>query len=312
MDPERLRQVEELYHAALELPATERESFIQERCDNDVELRRELETLLAVKKSSNNFFEKPPLSLAAQMFAEKDKKSNLAGQEISHYKIIKLLGAGGMGEVYLAEDTKLQRRIALKIVTAQFEHDVERIERFKKEARAISALNHPNIITIYAIEETETGNFIATEFIDGQTLRERIADGPLPWQEAVKIALQITRALKSAHSVGIIHRDIKPANIMIRRDGIVKVLDFGLAKLTARDSGDFQTREHTAPNRVMGTINYMSPEQILGEPVDARTDIFSFGVVLYEMLSGVAPFQERATLRSTTLHSTRSNRLFAN
>lgn len=291
MDPERLRQVEELYHAALELPATERESFIQERCDNDEELRRELETLLAVKKSSNNFFEKPPLSLAAQMFAEKDKKSNLAGQEISHYKIIKLLGAGGMGEVYLAEDTKLQRRIALKIVTAQFEHDVERIERFKKEARAISALNHPNIITIYAIEETETGNFIATEFIDGQTLRERIADGPLPWQEAVKIALQITRALKSAHSVGIIHRDIKPANIMIRRDGIVKVLDFGLAKLTARDSGDFQTREHTAPNRVMGTINYMSPEQILGEPVDARTDIFSFGVVLYEMLSGVAPFQ---------------------
>jgi eukaryotic-like serine/threonine-protein kinase len=290
MDSSRLKRIEDLYHAALALPATERESFIRESCGDDEALRRELETLLAVKKSSNNFFETPPSSLAAEMFAEKDKKSNLVGQQISHYKIIRLLGAGGMGDVYLAEDSKLHRRIALKIVTGQFENDVERIERFKKEARAVSALNHPNIITIYAIEETEHGNFIATEFIDGKTLRKLIADGPLQWQDAVKIALQITRALKSAHSVGIIHRDIKPANIMIRRDGIVKVLDFGLAKLTARDS-DFQSREHTAPNRVMGTINYMSPEQVLGEPVDERTDIFSFGVVLYEMLSGVTPFQ---------------------
>jgi eukaryotic-like serine/threonine-protein kinase len=291
MYPERLRQLEELYHAALELPPTARESFIQESCGDDEELRRELDSLLEVKKSSKNLFEKPPLSLAAEMFAEKERESSLIGQQISHYKIIRLLGTGGMGEVYLAEDTKLHRRIALKIVPPQFENDVEQIERFKKEARAISALNHPNIITIYAIEESEPGNFIATEFIDGQTLRERIADGPLPWQEAVKIALQITHALKSAHSLGIIHRDIKPANIMIRRDGIVKVLDFGLAKLTAHDVGEHEAREHTAPNRVMGTINYMSPEQVLGEQVDARTDIFSFGVVLYEMLSGATPFQ---------------------
>ena len=290
MDPERLRQIEERYHAALELPPAERESFIKTTCGDDEDLRRELETLLAVNPSSNNFFETPPLSLAAEMFSATSRQTNLVGQEISHYKIIRLLGAGGMGEVYLAEDTKLHRQIALKVLTAQFETDVERIKRFKKEARAVSALNHPNIITIYAIEETETGNFIATEFIEGQTLRERIAEKPLPWQEAVKIALQITAALKTAHSVGIIHRDIKPANIMIRRDGIVKVLDFGLAKLTAPDSRDFETREHTAPNRLMGTINYMSPEQVLGEPVDARTDIFSFGVVLYEMLSGVMPF----------------------
>jgi len=290
MDPERLRQIEELYHSALALSATDRESFIEKSCGEDKDLLRELETLLAIKSSSNNFFEKPPLSLAAEMFAQKEKQTNLEGTEISHYKIIRLLGAGGMGQVYLAEDTKLHRRIALKILTAQFETDVERINRFKKEARAVSALNHPNIITIYSIEETEAGNFIATEFIDGQTLRERIAEKPLPWQEAVKIAIQITGALKTAHSVGIIHRDIKPANIMIRRDGIVKVLDFGLAKLSGPDSGDFETREHTAPNRLMGTINYMSPEQVLGEHVDARTDIFSFGVVLYEMLSGVMPF----------------------
>lgn len=290
MDSERLKQVEDLYHAALELSPDERETFIRESCGEDEELRSELETLLAVKRSSNDFFENPPLSLAAEMFSEKETHASLAGKEIGHYKIIRLLGAGGMGEVYLAEDTKLHRQIALKALTTQFETDVERIKRFKKEARAVSALNHPNIITIYAIEETDTGNFIATEFIDGQTLRERIAEKPLTWQEAVKIAVQITGALKTAHSVGIIHRDIKPANIMIRRDGIVKVLDFGLAKLTGPDSGDFETREHTAPNRLMGTINYMSPEQVLGEQIDARTDIFSFGVVLYEMLSGVMPF----------------------
>jgi serine/threonine protein kinase len=290
MNPEKLRQVEELYHAALELPPTARQSFIERSSDGDEELRRELETLLAVDRSSNNFFEQPPLSLAAEMFAD-EKRGTLVGKEISHYKIIRLLGVGGMGEVYLAEDTKLHRQVALKVLMTEFETDFDRINRFKKEARAVSALNHPNIITIYAIEETEAGNFIATEFIEGQTLRELIGERALSWQEAVKIAVQITGALKSAHSVGIIHRDIKPANIMIRRDGIVKVLDFGLAKLTARDSGDFETREHTAPHRVMGTINYMSPEQILGEPVDARTDIFSFGVVLYEMLSGVTPFR---------------------
>ncbi len=290
MDPEKLRQIEERYHAALELPPDEREAYIQESCGDDEELRREIETLLDVKISSNNFFETPPLSLAAEMFSQKERHANLVGKEISHYKIIRLLGAGGMGEVYLAEDTKLHRQIALKVLTSQFESDNERIKRFKKEARAVSALNHPNIITIYSIEETEAGSFIATEYIEGQTLRERIAEKPLLWQDAVKIAIQITGALKTSHSVGIIHRDIKPANIMIRRDGIVKVLDFGLAKLTAPDSGEFETRELTGPNRLMGTINYMSPEQALGEPVDPRTDIFSFGVVLYEMLSGVAPF----------------------
>jgi hypothetical protein len=191
MDPERLRQIEELYHSALELPPAARDSFIHKSCGEDKDLRRELETLLAIKSSSNNFFEKPPLSLAAEMFAQKEKQTNLEGKEISHYRIIRLLGAGGMGQVYLAEDTKLHRRIALKILTAQFETDVERINRFKKEARAVSALNHPNIITIYSIEETETGNFIATEFIDGQTLRERIAEKPLPWQTPSRLLFKL-------------------------------------------------------------------------------------------------------------------------
>jgi len=290
MDSEKLKRIEDLYHAALAVPLSEREAFINEQCREDEELRQELESLLAVKNSSYDFFDQPPLSLAAEMFAQKDRQPTLVGKEISHYKIIRLLGAGGMGEVYLAEDTKLHRQIALKVLTAYFETDVERIRRFEKEARAVSALNHPNIITIYAIEETETGNFIATEFVEGQTLRELMVERSLSWQEAVKIAIQITGALKTAHSVGIIHRDIKPANIMVRRDGIVKVLDFGLAKLTGPKSGDAETREHTAPHRLLGTINYMSPEQVLGELVDARTDIFSFGVVLYEMLSGEMPF----------------------
>jgi serine/threonine protein kinase len=290
MDPIRLKQIEDLYHKAVELPPAEREAFVNQTCSDDEELRSEVKSLLDIDSSSHSFFDQPPLSFAAEMFQQKDKRPNLAGKQISHYKIIRLLGAGGMGEVYLAEDTKLNRQIALKVLSSHFESDVERIRRFKKEAQAVSALNHPNIITIFSIEETEHGDFIATEYIDGKTLREKIAEKPLPWQEAVKIAIQIAAALKTAHSVGIVHRDIKPANIMIRRDGIVKVLDFGLAKLTGPDSADAETREHTAPNRLMGTINYMSPEQALGERVDARTDIFSFGVVLYEMLSGAMPF----------------------
>lgn len=290
MNIERLNQIEEIYHAMLEIPIDEREALFNKLCGADADLRREVESLLAFEKTPENFLDAPPEALAAEMFFQKDKHTNLAGNEISHYKIIKLLGTGGMGEVYLAEDTKLRRKVALKVLSPQFSADHERKNRFEKEARAVSALNHPNIITIYEIEKAENFSFIATEFIDGQTLRERIAENPLAWQEAVKIAIQIAGALESAHSVGIIHRDIKPANIMIRRDGLVKVLDFGLAKLTAPDSGDFETRDHTAAHRVMGTINYMSPEQALGERIDARTDIFSFGVVLYEMLTGDLPF----------------------
>jgi eukaryotic-like serine/threonine-protein kinase len=306
MNAERLKRTEDIYHAAMEIAPGERQSFLGRACADDEELRREVESLLAVQRPANNIFDTPPESLAAEMFSQKEKPANLAGKEISHYKIIRLLGAGGMGEVYLAQDTKLRRKVALKLLPPQFEADTERKKRFEKEARAISALNHPNIITIHEIEEAENTSFMATEFIDGQTLRERIAEKPFPWQEAVKIAIQVAGALDSAHSVGIIHRDIKPGNIMIRRDGIVKVLDFGLAKLTAPDSGDFETRDQTAPHRVMGTINYMSPEQALCERIDTRTDIFSFGVVLYEMLTGDLPFAGASdkAIYKATIHKT--------
>jgi len=290
MDPKRLKEIEEIYNAVIEGPADEREGLLEKLCGPDADLRREVESLLTFEDAPDNFLESPPEALAAEMFSKKENGTNLAGKELSHYKVVKLLGTGGMGEVYLAEDAKLRRKVALKILPPEYASDDERKKRFEMEAHSISALNHPNIITIFEIQEADDVSFMATEFVDGHTLRHLIAERRLSWQETVNIGVQIAGALESAHSVGIIHRDIKPANIMVRRDGIVKVLDFGLAKLTAGDSGDFDTRDLTGPNRVMGTVYYMSPEQALGERLDERTDIFSFGIVLFEMLTGTTPF----------------------
>jgi serine/threonine protein kinase/predicted negative regulator of RcsB-dependent stress response len=222
-----------------------------------------------------------------------------AGTEIGRYRILSKLGEGGMGEVYLAEDTRLRRNVALKILPADVAEDRVRMERFVQEAKAASALNHPNIITIYEIDQTESNHFIAIEYIDGQTLRERAANAKMTVSDVLDIAIQATSALAEAHEAGIIHRDIKPDNIMIRRDGIVKVLDFGLAKLSEpQQPPAFVDSEaptsiniKTEPGVVMGTAVYMSPEQARGLPVDARTDIFSFGVVLYEIIAGRLPFK---------------------
>jgi serine/threonine protein kinase len=217
-----------------------------------------------------------------------------AGQRIDQYEIISLLGKGGMGEVYLAQDHRLGRKVALKFLPSSFTTDADRLRRFEREARAASALNHPNILTIHEVGEADGHKFIATEFIDGETLRQKIAAGPLKVNEALHIVEQVTSALADAHGAGIIHRDIKPENIMLRRDGIVKVLDFGLAKLAEpKESGpEDLTRElvKTSTGIVIGTTPYMSPEQARGLPVDARTDIWSLGVTLYEMLSNRVPF----------------------
>ena len=219
------------------------------------------------------------------------------GTKLGRYEIRSKIGEGGMGEVYLAQDTKLDRKVALKILPADVAAHPDRMRRFVQEAKAASALNHPNIITIYEIDETESGHFIATEFIDGETLREHALKAPLKLGESLDIAAQIANALSAAHAAGIVHRDIKPENVMIRTDGIVKVLDFGLAKLTSPASLDSVDNEaptranvKTDPGVVMGTAIYMSPEQARGLPVDARTDIFSLGVVLYEMVAGRLPF----------------------
>jgi serine/threonine protein kinase len=207
---------------------------------------------------------------------------------ISHYRILTKLGAGGMGEVFLAEDTRLNRKVALKILPADVAANEDRMRRFVQEAKSASALNHPNIITIYEIDQVDSVYFIASEFIDGQTLRERMRNEPRKIGQALGLAVQISSALSAAHAAGIIHRDIKPDNIMLRRDGIVKVLDFGLAKLTEQPPSqivdlDASTRAvvKTEAGVVVGTAIYMSPEQARGLPVDERTDIFSLGVVLY-------------------------------
>src|SRR5215470_12242105 len=220
------------------------------------------------------------------------------GTKLGRYEIRSKLGAGGIGEVYLAQDTRLDRKVALKILPDEVAADPDRMKRFVQEAKTASGLNHPNIITIYEIDQTDSTTFIATEFIEGSTLREKMRAQPLPLGEVLNVAIQIAGALAAAHANGIVHRDIKPENIILRSDGIAKVLDFGLAKLTGQGSQELVDSE--APTRspletdsgvVMGTAIYMSPEQARGLQVDARTDIFSLGVVIYEMIAGQLPFR---------------------
>jgi serine/threonine-protein kinase len=221
-----------------------------------------------------------------------------AGSTLLHYRIVKKIGAGGMGEVYSAQDTRLDRKVAIKFLHEEFSKDADKLNRFMQEAKAASALNHPNILTVYEIGEVDGKNYIATELIDGQTLREHLRlKESLPLNTILKIGVQVSEALSAAHEAGIIHRDIKPENIMLRKDGYAKVLDFGLAKLTEKKKADDVSLEdatrafvNTTPGLVMGTVSYMSPEQARGKITDARTDIWSLGVVLYEMLSGKLPF----------------------
>ena len=226
-----------------------------------------------------------------------DQSKIVAGQAIGPYQVISRLGSGGMGDVYLAHDSRLGRKVALKLLPEYFTRDEQRLRRFQQEARAASALNHPNIITIFEIGKAGSIHFIASEYIAGQTLRERMSGRRMMLGEALDIAIQVASALESAHQAGIVHRDIKPENIMVRDDGYVKVLDFGLAKLTEGTVSDVATevpaigKANTDPGVVMGTASYMSPEQARGREVDRRTDIFSLGVTVYEMVTGCLPFE---------------------
>jgi len=297
--PERWQQVKELFESALERAPNERSAFLDHACDGYESLRSEVKSLLASYEEGESFMERPAVAMAAETLAG-SRSESLVGQTIGHYQVTREIGSGGMGEVYLAQDVKLGRKVALKLLPTIFTADEDRLRRFEQEARTASALNHPNVCVIYEVGETEEGrHYIAMEYVDGVTLRQHMTEARLKLSEVLDVAAQVASGLAAAHEVGVMHRDIKPENLMLRRDGYVKVLDFGLAKLTEQPTADVTIaagkRAKTDTGVVMGTSSYMSPEQARGLSVDARTDIWSLGVVIYEMVTGEAPFKGETT-----------------
>ena len=296
MTPARLQTVEEIFHAALDQEPDQVGAFLDTACEGDEVLRRKVEALLASHQRAGSFIETTVAGIATRII-ENEQADLLVGQTIGHYKISKRIGTGGMGDVYLATDITAGRKAALKLLPTRFTSDAERLKRFQQEAHAVVGLNHPNILTVYEIGEDHSTHYIASELIEGETLHQRLMRGRMQLREAVDIAIQVASALAAAHETGIVHRDIKPENIMLRPDGYVKVLDFGIAKLAesafakaAADGAGSMTLAETNLGSILGTVRYMSPEQACGAPIDKRTDVWSLGVVLYEMVTGHAPF----------------------
>ncbi len=296
MSPERWRRIEEVYHAALERPPDQRAAFLAEVCGDDDELRREVESLLGHGESPEALLDRPAWEAAGELLDTHtmDQTRDLAGHRISHYEILQKLGEGGMGAVYKARDTRLGRLVAIKTLPRDKVEDPDRKRRFVQEAKAASALNHPNIVSVYDIDQADGVEFISMEYVPGKTLGEMIGRKGLPVGRALDYAVQMADALAAAHAAGIVHRDLKPANVMVTETGVVKLLDFGVAKLTQPHEpratvGSVPVK--TEEGAIVGTAAYMSPEQAEGKPVDARSDIFSFGTVLYEMVTGRRAFQ---------------------
>ncbi len=296
MKAERWKQVNDLFQSAVERAPGERAAFLDEACHGDEGLRREVDSLLTSYERAENFIELPAFEVAPELVTN-DRAGALVGKVIGHYRIESLIGVGGMGEVYLARDERLGRKAALKLLPDTLTTDETQLSRFKNEARSASGLNHPNILTVYEIGTEGNRQFIATEFIEGITLRALLARGRMNLHAALEIAVQVASALAAAHEAGVVHRDIKPENIMLRPDGYAKVLDFGIAKLTEQrlasndHTGETTAALQTRQGLVLGTARYMSPEQARGQKVDARSDIWSLGVVLYEMVGGSPPFR---------------------
>ncbi len=295
MMPAHLRAVEETFHAALDCEPDQLRAFLDQTCAGDEVLRGKVEALLASHQRAGSFIQTPVAALATRI-VENRQTGLLIGQTIGHYKILKRIGAGGMGEVYLASDITAGRKAALKLLPTHLTGDAKRLKRFQQEAHAVAALNHPNILTVYEVGADDSVEYIASELIEGETLRQHLACGCIQVGEAVEIAIQVAGALAAAHEAGIVHRDIKPENIMLRPDGYVKVLDFGIAKLAEQEVPATMAEEEalllveTNLGSILGTVRYMSPEQARGAPIDKRTDIWSLGAVLYEMATGHAPF----------------------
>jgi len=295
VEPERWQRIEQLYHSALGRALGERAAYLAEECGGDEELRREVEALICDGQEGGTFLERPALEVAAEQYVSA-VAPDLTGRKLGRYEIVSRLGAGGMGEVYRARDTRLKREVALKVLPPERVADPERKRRFVQEARSASALNHPHIVAIYDIDQAEGIDFIAMEYVPGKTLDQVIPRRGLGLKDTLQYAVEIAGALAAAHGAGIVHRDVKPSNIMVTAAGQVKVLDFGLAKLVeatvAGEDGPPSTLPvQTEEGAVVGTVSYMSPEQAEGKMIDARSDIFSFGSVLYEMLTGRRAFQ---------------------
>jgi eukaryotic-like serine/threonine-protein kinase len=293
MKPERWQQLKQIFQSALERDPAERPAFLNQACDGDAELRREVESLISSHDEAGESIEMMGAEAATRMLSA--DQSSIEGKLIKHYRVLSRIGRGGMGEVFLAQDTRLNRKVALKLLRSDLTANEDRLRRFQQEAQAASSLNHPNILTIHEIGQDDALHFMATEYVEGQTLREHISRARMSLIQVLEVVVQVASALSAAHQAGIIHRDIKPENVMLRTDGYVKVLDFGLAKLVEPKAIDTVAatlpKVDTAPGLVMGTINYMSPEQARGLAVDARTDIWSLGVMIYEMVTGRQPFE---------------------
>jgi serine/threonine protein kinase len=303
MFPERWKQIDAIVEQALNVTPESRAAFLAEACAGDESLHREAQALLAARDNAGSFIETSPATAIAEATGSKqaddDQPGKLEGQVLGHYQILSLIGKGGMGEVYLAQDTRLGRKLALKLLPKSFTQDADRVRRFQQEARTASALNHPNIITVYDIGQFEGLYFIATEFIGGETMRALLGRKDVSQKSLLEFLAQVADGLAKAHGANIVHRDLKPDNVMRTRDGFAKVLDFGLAKLvelkpTSNDptvTAATLLMGRTKPGVVMGTLGYMSPEQAQGKEVDPRADIFSFGCMLYESATGRRPFE---------------------
>src|SRR3989449_1079024 len=287
-------QVQQLFDAALQHSPEKRQEFLKRECGSNQELRREVESLLAAHDESGSFMAEPAVAGVAQVLHRSTSRFQ-PGDTLGDYKVLDFVGRGGMGEVYRARDTRLKRDVAIKVLPQAFAADRERLRRFEQEARSAAALNHPNIISVHDMGTADGSPYIVSELLEGQNLRELLRHGPVPARKALDYAIQAARGLAAAHDIGVIHRDLKPENLFITKDGRLKILDFGLAKLTrpegdGSDSSMAEAVPGTEAGRVFGTVGYMSPEQVRGLSADHRSDIFSFGAILYELFSGKRAF----------------------
>ena len=303
LTPERWQRARDVLHEAMEMDDEDRSAYLDSQCASDPSLRAELKELLdAEGKIDSSFLEKPAVAHVAHTEASGQVAVLPPGTKLGLYVVQSLLGAGGMGEVYRARDASLKRDVAIKVLPASFSRDPDRLRRFQLEAEAAAALNHPNILSIFHIGQQDASPYIVTELLDGETLRERLRRGALKLRDAIDIAIQTAKGLAAAHEKGIAHRDLKPENLFLAKDGRVKILDFGLAKLmqptTGSDSPTASLRDHTDAGRVLGTVGYMSPEQVRGQPADTRSDIFALGCVLYEMLTGKRAFRKPSSVET--------------